>query len=81
MLLFVMYTKLEQTGLSWFELAKVDTDVILRCEHNVLVTKLHADASAGTWKLHCYWDIVRFYQILVISLWSDAEVTHLLKKG
>ena len=48
MLFFVMYTKLEQTGLSWFELAKVDTDVILTCEHNVLVTKLHADASAGT---------------------------------
>ena len=31
MLFFVMYTKLDQTGLSWFELAtatKVDTDVM-----------------------------------------------------
>ena len=32
-----MHTKLDQTGLSWFELAttnqKVDTDVILRCEY------------------------------------------------
>ena len=36
MLFFLIHTKLDQTGLSWFELAtKVDADVILRCEYNV----------------------------------------------
>ena len=51
MLLFVMHTKLDQTGLSWFELATTNHSrhyVILRHEHIVPTTKLNADVILFT---------------------------------
>ena len=69
--LFVMLTKLDQTGLSWFELAitnQVDTGVILRRKYNVphkmeipllllmlFMDKLDADVSARARKLHFFY--------------------------
>ena len=67
-------SKLEQTawtGLNWPQPMKVDTDVILRHKYDVSATKLNTDTSSGAQKLHCYWDILRFYQILVICLSSS----------
>ena len=28
------------------------------------IAKLNADASSGAWKLHCYWDILSFDEIV-----------------